>query len=86
MMQHTTQLVITAAGSVRCRYAEAIDLSAIGALSIERASHVEPNDLGQWQADLAPVGGPLLGPFPRRSQALLAEQVWLDTHWLPLAS
>jgi len=83
-MQYTTQLVITVAGSVRCLYAEAIDLSAIGALSIERASRVEPNDLGQWQADLAPVGGPLLGPFPRRSQALLAEQAWLDTHWLPL--
>ncbi len=31
--------------------------------------------------DLSPVGGPVLGPFRLRSQALAAEQAWLDG-WL----
>ena len=59
---------------------EVIDLTALGELSIRRASHVEPDDLGQWWADLAPVKGPLLGPFRRRSQALDAERLWLERH------
>jgi hypothetical protein len=31
---------------------------------------------------LAPVGGPRLGPYSLRSQALTAEQTWLEAHWL----
>ena len=54
------QLVIDAAGSIRCLYDEAIDLAALGSLSIRRASHVEPDESGQWFADLAPVGGPVV--------------------------
>ena len=30
----------------------------------------------------APVGGPVLGPFDRRSEALEAERAWLEAHWL----
>ena len=76
-------LLITANGTVRCVYDETVDLSAIGALSIRRGSHVEPDDDGNWWADLSPVDGPMLGPFATRSTALDAEKHWLTTHWLP---
>ena len=76
------QLVVESGGTVRCIYAEQIDLAALGRLTIARASHVEPDRLGAWLADLAPVGGPLLGPFPSRSRALAAEFAWLEAHWL----
>lgn len=76
------QLIITSGGSVRCVYAETIDLAQMGRLSISRGSHVEPDESGQWFADLAPVGGPRLGPFARRSDALNAETAWLNDYWL----
>jgi hypothetical protein len=81
-MSGTIELVINADGSVRCVYVEDLDLTALGPLSITRASHVEPDSCGQWLADLSPVGGPILGPFSKRSQALNAEQDWLNAHWL----
>ena len=70
-------LVFSPTGQVRCVYDEAIDLAQLGELSIRRASHVEPDDQGRWWADLAPVEGPKLGPFDRRSSALAAELAWL---------
>ena len=76
------KLVIHPDGTVRCLYCEAIDLAALGVLRITRGSTVEPDDLGRWHADLDPVEGPVLGPFARRSEALLAEQAWLEQHWL----
>jgi hypothetical protein len=78
------QLVVSPSGQVRCRYAEAIDLSALGELAIRRASHVEPDRDGRWWADLAPVGGPRLGPFVLRSDALQAEAGWIDEFLLAL--
>jgi hypothetical protein len=69
-------------GTVRCVYAEAIDLTCLGTASIRRVSHVEPDEQGQWWSDLSPVGGPRLGPFLARSQALAAEHAWLEAHWL----
>ena len=75
-------LMIHPSGTLRCVYDEAIDLAAIGTLMISRASHVEPDECGRWFADLSPVGGPSMGPFEQRSQALTAEQRWLDQHWL----
>ena len=80
------QLVIYRGGVVRCVYAEAIELTQLGRMTVERASHVEPDADGQWRADLGPVGGPVLGPFPRRSAALAAEVAWLSRHWLDAAS
>jgi hypothetical protein len=79
------ELVIQRGGVVRCVYAEAIELAALGQASVERASHVEPDADGRWNADLGPVGGPVLGPFSRRSEALGAELAWLRRHWLDVA-
>jgi hypothetical protein len=75
-------LVVTSDGSIRCLYDEALDLFALGRPTIARGSYVEPDGGGQWQADLSPVGGPLLGRFDRRSEALAAERAWLEAHWL----
>ena len=61
---------------IRCIYDEAIDLSALGKPSITRASHVEPDEHGKWWADMAPMSGPRLGPFKKRSEALGAEREW----------
>ena len=76
------QLIIDPAGTVRCVYDETVDLRALGQVHIVRASHVEPDDRGQWFADLGPVLGPTLGPFSLRGEALMAERRWLDDHWL----
>ena len=76
------QLVIPCGGNIRCVYGEVIDLAALGSLTIARGSHVEPTEDGHWTADLSPAGGPVLGPFDRRSDALTAELNWLESHWL----
>lgn len=76
------ELVIDRGGGVRCLYTEAVDLASLGAASLRRASRVEPDDSGLWHADLAPSGGPVLGPFARRSEALAAEAAWLEAHAL----
>ncbi len=76
------QLVVEVDGNIRCVYGEEIDLPSLGQRSIRRASHVEPDGCGRWFADLSPVDGPLLGPYPRRCEALAAEQRWLERHWL----
>ncbi|MCD0462159.1 hypothetical protein [Roseiconus lacunae] len=76
------ELLIRADGNSRCVYSEAIDLSVLGKISIQRGSHVEPDQEGKWTADLSPVNGPQLGPFTNRSEALNAEMDWLREHWL----
>lgn len=75
-------LIVGLNGQVRGIYGEEIALDALGPASITRASHVEPDNQGRWLADLSPVGGPLLGPFDRRSEALAAEVSWLEEYWL----
>jgi len=56
-------------------------LAKLGRMTVRRASHVEPVTVDGftvgWQADLAPVSGPVLGPFASRREALEAEQGWL---------
>jgi hypothetical protein len=76
------QLMIAPGGQIRCIYGEEIDLASLGSPTIARASHVEPDQQGRWWADLSPMGGGIFGPFPNRSQALAAEQSWLETNWL----
>ena len=79
-------LVVNPQGGVRCLYDEAIDLASLGPLSIRRASYVEPDEHGQWWADLAPVAGPKLGPFALRSAALDAERQWLEDYLVAAAN
>jgi hypothetical protein len=71
------ELVVDAGGDVRCIYDEALDMREIGKLQITRASHVEPDAEGYWWADMGPSGGPVLGPFKSRTEALWAEKGWL---------
>ena len=73
-------LIVDSNGDVTTLYTELLDLSALGAMNIARASHVEPDQSGQWFADI--VDGPKLGPFARRSEALAAEVAWLTEHRL----
>ncbi len=76
-MTSEMELVVDDGGSVRCIYDEALDLREIGKLQITRASHVEPDRDGFWWADMGPSGGPTLGPFTSRTEALGAEREWL---------
>lgn len=56
-------------------------LREMGKTKVRRASHVEPTEDGQgWTADMTPVGGPVLGPFALRQEALDAEVAWLNDH------
>lgn len=62
-------------------YSDAIvPLLDLGDVQIMRASHVEPAPAGGWTADLSPVGGPILGPFPLRADALAEEVRWINAH------
>jgi hypothetical protein len=76
-MSSEMELVVGVDGMVRCIYDEALDLRELGKLQITRASHVEPDRDGFWWADMKPVGGPVLGPFRNRTEALQAERRWL---------
>jgi len=76
------QLIVLPTGEIRCLYEEVLDLTALGRPAITRASHVEPDAEGQWWADLSPVEGPTLGPYPHRTEALGAEHGWLKANWL----
>jgi hypothetical protein len=80
------KLVVEPDGRVLCVYGEEIDLGQLGILAIRRVSHVEPDASGHWTADLSPVGGPVLGPYSSRSEALAAESWWLEEHWLVATS
>ena len=77
-------LIIDSDGTIRCLYGEAIDLRLLGKAVVRRASHVEPDEQGRWWGDMSPVGGPRLGPFTRRSEAIEQERLWLDD-WLARA-
>lgn len=73
-------------GTVRFVYSDALAavLAPLGTAVTRRASHVEPADGGGWAADMSPVLGPVLGPFPTRQAALDAEVGWLNAHNIPV--
>ena len=73
-------LFVAPNGTATAIYGEDIDLHSLGTTTITRASHVEPDASGRWFADI--VGGPRLGPFTRRSEALAAEVAWLTENRL----
>ncbi len=80
-------IIIRPDGLLECLYSEDVDISAIGDASggmrMQRASHVDPAPDGRrWVADLEPVGGPVLGPFTHRSEALRAEEAWIISNRL----
>lgn len=72
------RLYISTSGDCSAIYDDSLDLHSLGRPQISRASHVEPTTEGQWTADLSPLAGPVLGPFPTRRQALDAEVAWLE--------
>lgn len=69
------ELVISPSGEITTIYNELLNLAALGARRIERASHVEPDGSGRWFAQI--IDGPILGPFDSRSEAIAAEVTWL---------
>jgi hypothetical protein len=78
MNQAETVIEVTAEGQMRFVWNDSLaGLRDEGSLKIERASHVEPNCSGMWMADMHPVGGPELGPFPTRQEALTAELAYI---------
>lgn len=81
-MAKSLTLLIDPEGQMRFIHDDSLNsLLHEGKATIQRASHVEP--LGtRWQADLSPVGGPLLGTFATRTEALAAEVAWLDEFYL----
>lgn len=71
--------IVARDGLLRMRYDDRLTFKGQAAQqSIRRASHVEPTEDGNWTADMAPMGGPVLGPFPTRKAALQAEAAWID--------
>jgi hypothetical protein len=74
-------LVVDCHGGIRCLYTEAFDLATLGSLTIRRVSQIEPDHSGYWWADLKALGGPRLGPYTRRSEAISAEVTWVE-HYL----
>lgn len=72
-------IIITADGNMRFIWADELsDLVQSGKPTITRASDVEPLPDGRWVADLGRVGGPVLGPFNKRIEALAAEVRWME--------
>lgn len=67
-------------GTIRFVYSdELVALIEEGFSTIKRVSHVEPCGNG-WTADMGPIGGPVLGPFKTRAEALKAELEYLAKH------
>ena len=83
------KIIITKNGNVRhIHNDDLIEMDArLGFAETKRASHVEPgrftDGVPRWFADMAPVAGPMLGPFAKRAEALACERQWLDRNHLP---
>lgn len=73
------RLLIDGSGSVSGIYSDTLLTAFLGEgkIAIKRASHVEPCGT-KWIADMAPSGGPILGPFATRGGALEEEARWLQ--------
>ena len=72
------KLLIKADGEITAIYSDRLaEFFAEGKAETTRASHVEPKGT-EWTADMSPLGGPILGPFALRQEALDAEVRWLE--------
>lgn len=79
----SARIIVKPNGDVTFLYEDRLrPLFELGTATVTRASHVEPTADGRWTADLAPVGGGVLGPFDLRQEALDAERAWLERHHL----
>ena len=72
------RLLLNSKGEIHFIYDDALaPLIEAGEAQVTRASNVEPNPDGQgWIADIK--GGPRLGPFRLREEALKAEVSYLE--------
>ena len=75
-------LSIDPEGRVRGIYSDSFPWRELGRPVVSRASEVEPDPLGFWYADLSLSGGPRIGPFALRSDAIAAEVAWLERNRL----
>lgn len=79
----THHITIRPDGTIKTIYTDdLLLLFKTGKCAISRVSSVEPTTDGRWEADLSPVGGPTLGPFDTRTEALDAEVAYLHEHIL----
>mgnify|MGYP001614302368 CR=1 FL=1 len=80
MKNQPHSIAIRPDGTIVLIYTDDLEsLASAGRAVIARASHVEPAP-GGWTADMSPSGGPILGPFRLRQQALDAEVEWIGRH------
>jgi hypothetical protein len=80
MKPNNFNMVILPNGQITFVYADfhAPFIEKVGGAEITRASFVEPCP-GGWYADMSPVSpGVVLGPFRLRSEALAAEEEFLN--------
>jgi hypothetical protein len=76
--QEQFSIAIRPDGSLSFIYDDKLaDLCEHGEAVTRRVSYVEPSGKG-WTADLAPVNGPVLGPYRLREDALATERQWLE--------
>ncbi len=80
MSRNEFQFAIAPDGMITAIYDDDLAdlLAEASQVKIERASFVEPHPDGGWFADMAPSGGPVLGPFRLREEALRVERSWLE--------
>lgn len=78
-MEH--EILVNEDGSLQAIYSDELaEMLTLGHATVRRVSSVEPWDVDGalvWEADLEACGGPVLGPFKRREDALKAEVAWL---------
>ena len=82
MRRQKLEISIGADAAIRFIYDDAARfLLNQGEATVRRASAVEPSGT-EWTADMSPVGGPILGKFERREDALKAEVSWLKKNYI----
>ena len=79
-MKRIVQIAVRPDGTAEYIYDEEVHMDTLGKAVLRRASHVEPGADLAWFADMAPSGGPVLGPFQKRSDAIAAEIEWLKAN------